>query len=128
MTPPDFSLPRPQGSADRREALFGGRKAVRVWDLLDAHRHAPEPFTAVLACELEPSGSVGRHVQDEFAEIVVGLEGVGEASVDGQRRPLATGDVVHLPLGAVLALRNLSDDAPLYYLIIKARAPAVTAP
>lgn len=63
----------------------------------------------------------------QYAEIVVGLEGIGEASVDGQMRPLAVGDVVHLPLGAVLALRNLSDEAPFYYLIIKARSP-VTAP
>lgn len=102
-----------------RENLFGGSGEVRVWNLLG---HAAEPFTAVLACELAPGGSVGRHVQQEFPEIVVGLEGDGEAFVNQTPHSLEPGNVVHLPLGSVLALRNRSTDAPLRYLIIKARS------
>jgi quercetin dioxygenase-like cupin family protein len=101
--------------------LFGGRGQVQVWDLLADHDAAPEPFIAALSCELEPGGSVGRHVQEYFPEIVIGLAGIGEATVDGRALRLAPGDVVHLPLGGVLELRNGSDRDPLRYLIVKAR-------
>ena len=107
-----------KGTPDVRTALFGGRGAVRVWSLLGG---AAPPFTAVLSCELEPSGSVGRHVQQEFPEIVIGIEGAGVARVDERVHPLGPGDLVHLPLGSVLSIENSSSDAPLRYLIIKAR-------
>lgn len=106
----------------RREALFGGKGAVVVWDLLG--RASADPFTAVLWCALEPGGSVGRHVQEHFPEILIGLDGQGEARVGDTTHPLMPGDVVHLPLGAVLSIENLSSEEPLSYLIIKARAPA----
>ncbi len=98
--------------------LFGGHGAVHVWNLLSV---AAPPFTAVLSCELEPGGSVGRHAQQEFPEVVIGLEGQGEASVDGGLHPLTAGEVVYLPLGSVLALTNSSETEPLRYLIVKAR-------
>ncbi len=107
-----------KGPADVREALFGGEGAVKVWNLLGRQRAAP--FTAVLSCELDGKGSVGAHVQQADPEIVIGVEGRGEASINGEWHPLRPGDVVHLPLGSTLALRNL-EDAPLRYLIIKAR-------
>lgn len=106
-----------KGRGFPQRALFGGEGAVTVWDLLGGS--AAPPFTAVLSCELDPRGSVGRHVQEEYAEIVIGLEGDGEATVDGEARELGPGDVVHLPLGAVLSIANRGD-APLRYLIIKA--------
>jgi quercetin dioxygenase-like cupin family protein len=98
--------------------LFGGRGQVRVWNLLD---RAAEPFTAVLSCELDPNGAVGPHQQLEFPEVVIGVGGAGEATVDGQRFPMGAGTVVHLPLGSVLAITNTSATEPLRYLIIKAR-------
>ena len=101
-----------------RSELFGGRGEVRVWSLLDAEAG---PFTAVLWCELAPDGSVGRHVQEEFAEVVIGVDGQGEATVDGRRHGLAAGDAVYLALGSVLTIENRSPDAPLRYLIVKAR-------
>lgn len=110
-----------KGPVDVRAALFGGTGDVRVWNLLADFKRAPHPFTAVLSCELDPGGSVGRHVQQQFPEIVVGLSGDGEALVDGKPLALGEGDVVHLPLGSKLELRNRSDVAPLSYLIIKAR-------
>ncbi|HLT38347.1 MAG TPA: cupin domain-containing protein [Enhygromyxa sp.] len=114
-------MPPSKGQPDLRENLFGGRGVVRVWNLLADHRAPPSPFTAVLSCELDPGGSVGRHVQEQFPEIVIGLEGSGAAAVDGRVHSLDPGDVVHLPLGSVLELRNCSDREPLRYLIIKAR-------
>lgn len=98
--------------------LFGGRGEVRIWNLL---QQTAEPFQAVLSCELSPGGSVGRHQQQEFPELVIGVAGQGEATVDGQPARLESGDVVYLPLGAVLTIENRSADAPLSYLIVKAR-------
>jgi quercetin dioxygenase-like cupin family protein len=107
-----------RGTPDVRVDLFGGHGEVRVYGLL---RAAAEPFTAVLWCELAPGGTVGRHVQEEFPEVVIGIDGDGEASIDGQTQPLRAGSAVHLPLGSVLAIANRSGEAPLKYLIVKAR-------
>ncbi len=101
-----------------RKNLFGGQGTVQIWDLLG--RLAAPPFAAILWCELEPGGRVGKHRQEECPELVLGIEGDGQASVDGELVPLGQGDVVHLPLGSVLAIENRSDAAPLRYLIVKA--------
>ena len=106
-------------SAKQRD-LFGGRGVVEVWDLLAA-QHAP-PFSAVIACALEPSGVVGRHVQQRDPEIVVGIAGEGEALVDGSTHALTSGAVVYLAHGQTLSIRNLSETEVLDYLIIKSRA------
>jgi mannose-6-phosphate isomerase-like protein (cupin superfamily) len=103
---------------DVRESLFGGRERVRVWDLAPS---AASPFAAVLACELEPGGSVGTHVQEYFAEIVIGVEGLGSVLVNGVRSELESGSVAELPLGHTLSITNESREAPLRYLIVKAR-------
>jgi len=106
---------------DVREALFGGRERVRVWDLAPG---PTPPFAAVLACELEPGGSVGTHLQEHFPEIVIGVEGTGSVEVNGARSVLGGGRVVELPLGHTLSITNESDRTPLRYLIVKARHPA----
>ncbi len=100
-----------------REGLFGGRGKVQVWDLLAGKMLAP--FTAVLACELDPDGHVGRHRQAQWPEIVVVLEGEGGARVGDVEHQLAPGVVVHLPCGQTLELRNTSQTEPLRYLIVK---------
>jgi uncharacterized cupin superfamily protein len=64
---------------------------------------------------------VGRHVQQEFREIIVGLSGDGEAVVDGTAHPLRADDAVFLPLGSVLSIVNRSTLEALRYLIVKAR-------
>jgi mannose-6-phosphate isomerase-like protein (cupin superfamily) len=59
-------------------------------------------------------------VQEQFPELVIGIEGRGEARVDDRICALGEGDAVHLPLGSVLAITNLSSEVPLRYLIVKA--------
>jgi len=103
---------------DHRERLFGGRGAVRVWNLCDANPRPP--FGAILACELEAGGSVGPHVQQEFAEVVIVLEGEGTARVGEAPLGLQPGVVAQIPLGQTLALENGSSRQPLRYLIVKA--------
>ena len=107
-----------KGTPAVRSSLFGGRGDVRVFNLLQSL--AP-PFTAVLSCELAPNGIVGAHVQEAYPEVVIGLEGDGVAIVDDHSHALGAGDVVFLPLGAVLRLENQSSEAWLRYLIIKAQ-------
>jgi quercetin dioxygenase-like cupin family protein len=106
-----------KGDPSVQRDLFGGRGEVQVWNLL---HQAAGPFTAVLSCALAPGGSVGRHVQERFPELVIGVEGEGEASIDGQATRLSPGDVVYLPLGSILTIENRANDAPLRYLIVKA--------
>ena len=104
-----------------RESLFGGEKGVRVWEL--APNPLP-PFTAILACELEPGGSVGTHLQEFFPEIVIGVEGSGSVETNGVHSTFEGGSVVELPQGHTLAITNGSATEPLRYLIVKARGPA----
>lgn len=118
MTPGATWMDLPPEAGDRREALFGGRGAVRVWELLPDGPAGP--FTAALACELDPGGSVGAHVQARDDEVVVCIEGHGDATVGDAVWELAPGAAVYLPRGATLALRNGSGAAPLRYLIVKA--------
>jgi uncharacterized cupin superfamily protein len=106
------------GQPARREALFGGKGEVLVWDLLGAA--ALPPFTAVLACELAPGGSVGTHRQEQYPEIVVVTEGEGAAELDGAACAIGVGSLIALPLGSTLALTNRSETQPLRYLIVKA--------
>ena len=107
-------------SHEVREALFGGHHAVRVWNLPIA---PCAPFTATLACELEPAGTVGVHVQQDEAELVHFLEGEGVVVVDGVPRSVLPGEVVALPVGSTLAIQNALLVQPLRYLVTKARAP-----
>jgi quercetin dioxygenase-like cupin family protein len=104
---------------DVRHALFGGQGAVRVWSLV---ARPALPFTAILACELEPSGSVGAHVQEQYPEIVVAISGRGMVKVNDAPTPFEAGHVVELAQGHTLAISNTSSTEPLRYLIIKARA------
>jgi uncharacterized cupin superfamily protein len=101
-----------------RSALFGGRGSVRVWDALGAS--AAGSVKVVLACELEPGGSVGRHLQQELDEVVIVIDGHGRIVVDGAAVDVTPGTAVPLALGQVLSIENGSSDAPLRYLIVKA--------
>jgi quercetin dioxygenase-like cupin family protein len=103
---------------DVRHALFGGRGAVRVWSLVAVPR---APFAAVLACELDPGGRVGPHVQEHHAEVVIVIEGDARVTAHGQASALGPGGVIELPLGEILAIDNGSNEQPLRYLIIKAQ-------
>jgi len=79
------------------------------------------PFAAVLACELDPGASVGAHVQAEYPEIVIFVEGAGTVRVNGNAIAVSSGTTVPLPLGAALAIENDSERVALRYVIVKAR-------
>lgn len=102
---------------DPRAALFGGEGVVRVWDL----GGRVGALSAVLWCELEPGGRVGRHVQSHDDEVVIVVEGEGVIYVQGQPTACVRGSAVALPLGRTLEIDNASRTEPLRYLIVKAR-------
>ena len=106
-----------------QENLFGGTGAVHIWNLL-GRRTAP-PFSAALWCELEPGGSVGPHVQQADAEVVIAVSGEGLATAGGKTHHMGPGVLVHLPLGDTLALENTSESIPLVYLILKSTGAGV---
>lgn len=108
--------------SDVRHKLFDGEGSVEVWDLLA--RRPFEPFSAILACELTPGGSVGRHQQQRDPEIVLCGQGSGQIEVNGHERPFTPGELVLLPFGSTMAIRNSSTVEPLRYFIIKAQTPA----
>jgi mannose-6-phosphate isomerase-like protein (cupin superfamily) len=105
-------------ASDERQDLFGGHGVVRVTDLLGATVCAP--FQAVLECELEAGAAVGTHLQADYAEIVIVIEGTGTIAVNDEQRTVVAGDVVALPLGATLAIDNSGQERSLRYLIVKA--------
>ena len=116
----DFTPSRPQLASltpSRRRDLFGGHGEVQVWSLL--HPHALDPFRAALWCELEPSGVVGRHLQQHYPEILICLAGTGTVNIGQQSHDFIPGVCLTLPRGEILHI-TCGDQAPLNYLIIKA--------
>jgi quercetin dioxygenase-like cupin family protein len=117
----DVNLPvdplDPSRASARRE-LFGGKNTVRVWDL----GALTPPFTAVLFCELEPGGRVGAHRQEHDDEVVVVVAGEAVLYVDGRAHGCVPGGAVALPRGSLLEIDNASVEAPVRYLIVKARS------
>lgn len=101
-----------------KHALFGGQGEVKVWDLLGISS-AP-PFKAALWCELEAGGTVGRHRQQDYPEIVICLSGFGTATVDQSTYQLKPGVCIFLPLGSLLSL-SATPEQSINYLIIKAQ-------
>ena len=103
--------------AQPRTALFGGEGTVTTWSRLPRGAH---PFSAAIWCELTPSGRVGAHRQQRDPEILLSIEGEGEVLVGGAAHRFTRGDVVFVPAGEVLEIRNLSQTDTLVYTIIKA--------
>ena len=101
---------------DARAALFGGEGTVRVWDL----GGRVGALSAVLFCELEPGGRVGRHVQSHDDEVVIVVEGEAVIYVQGQSHACVKGSAVPLALGQTLEIDNASVTDPVRYLIVKA--------
>ena len=108
---------KPSGSSFQRVDLFGGTGTVTIWNILKQNQ---DPFSAALWCELEVGGFVGPHLQQRDPEMVICLSGNGKATVNGVSHQLSTGELVVLPLGATLSIRNEGEE-PLTYLIIKAK-------
>ncbi len=115
-----MSTPSPldPARADARPALFGGEGIVRVWDL----GGRVGALSAVLFCELDAGGRVGRHVQSHDDEVVIVVEGEAVIYVQGRAHACVKGSAVPLPLGQSLEIDNASTTEVVRYLIVKAAA------
>jgi uncharacterized cupin superfamily protein len=113
-----MTTPLDPSRADARPRLFGGEGTVRVWDL----GGRVGALSAVLFCELEPGGRVGKHVQSHDDEVVIVLEGEAVIYVQGQAYACTKGSAVPLALGQSLEIDNTSVTEPVRYLIVKATA------
>jgi mannose-6-phosphate isomerase-like protein (cupin superfamily) len=60
-------------------------------------------------------------LQQEFAEVLIVVEGEGVARVAGSSIAMQPGVVLEIALGQTLALENASPERPLRYLIVKAK-------
>lgn len=117
MTP---THPLDPARAEARPALFGGTGTVRVWNM----GACTPPFSAVLFCELDGGGRVGKHRQDRDDEVVIVVGGEGVVFVDGRSHAAVRGTAVALPLGSTLEIDNASPSEVLSYVIVKARRAA----
>lgn len=113
-----MTSPLDPSRCDARPSLFGGEGTVRVWDL----GGRVGALSAVLFCELEPGGRVGKHLQSHDDEVVIVLEGEAMIYVQGQPHACAKGSAVPLALGQTLEIDNASPTEPVRYLIVKATA------
>jgi quercetin dioxygenase-like cupin family protein len=75
---------------------------------------------------LAPGREIEAH-RDPMEEIYFMFRGRGVMHVDGEDRPVAAGDAVHIPIGAVHALRNDSD-ADLEILVVASPIPGWDGP
>ena len=107
---------KPSDSQSRTQ-LFGGEGTVTTWSRLPV---SAAPFSAAIWCELSPGGRVGAHRQQRDPEILIAIEGQGEVDVGPLTHAFTRGDVIYVPAGEVLQIRNLSSDASMIYTIIKA--------
>lgn len=48
---------------------------------------------------VEPSDEIGEEVHDDVDQVLVFVDGTGEAVLDGQRRPVKAGELVAVPAG-----------------------------
>ena len=106
-----------------RQDLFGGVGRVAVATIL----RDSEPFVITLWCALDARSSVGPHRQAEYPEQIICVGGSGEITIDGVKSPFSVADAYHVPLGAVLSIRN-PGDSPLEYLIVKAKKSDTPVP
>lgn len=99
------------------QQLFHGQGEVKVWNLL--RNQQAGHLKAALWCELEAKGSVGEHFQEEFSEVIIGIQGEGYAQLGHENYKIAAGICIYLPQGQTIKIIN-DQNQPLTYLIIKA--------
>jgi len=73
------------------------------------------PHAQVVVMSILPAGEIGEEVHSGVDQILVLVEGAGLAVLDGQRRRLMPGSLVHVPAGTRHNVLNLgSVDLKLY--------------
>ncbi len=91
-----------------REAWSDADAAMRVRSAFPLHAGAGAKSSAVVYFEIEPGEHLGRHT-DGAEEILLVVDGTGEAEVDGERVPLDAGSLAVVPELVPHAVYNTGD-------------------
>jgi quercetin dioxygenase-like cupin family protein len=90
--------------ADLYEVLTAGEPAGVIWTLKQGGD------LNVNLVRFPVGGGVGEHANEEVDVLIVGVAGMGVATVDGHEYPLRAGTVVFVLKGARRSTRSDSDD------------------
>jgi mannose-6-phosphate isomerase-like protein (cupin superfamily) len=83
------------------------------------------PHAQVVVMDIPPGGEIGEEVHEKVDQILVCVQGVGSAILDGQRSPVTPGHLVHVPAGT---RHNLVNDGPSDLHLYTVYAPPQHAP
>jgi len=100
------------------EGLFGG--AGRFLRFPHYGEKDAPPFTVIAETEMAPGAYAGLHTQPDQHELLYILDGSGTFRIDGQARPVGSGDAILACAGTEFALSN-TGSAPLRYLVVKCK-------
>ncbi len=85
------------------------------------------PHSQVVLMSVEPGGEIGEEVHDDVDQVLVFVDGTGEAVVDGETSGVAPGDLVFVPAGTRHNFLNRGDTAlKLYTVYSPPEHPAAT--
>lgn len=60
---------------------------------------ATGPHAQVVLMSIPPSGEIGEEIHEGLDQVLVFVEGDGAAVIEGQRRPVSAGHLVHVTAG-----------------------------
>jgi mannose-6-phosphate isomerase-like protein (cupin superfamily) len=73
--------------------------------------------TQLVIMTIPPDGEIGEEVHDEVDQILTFVSGTGEATVAGERREVAQGDLVVVPAGTRHNFRNIGPNPLVLYTV-----------
>ena len=67
------------------------------------------PHTQVVVMSIPAGGEIGEEVHEDIDQVLVFVDGRGEADLDGKTRSVGVGDLVVVPAGTRHNFRNVGD-------------------
>ena len=102
-----------------------GTQAIRIADHYDLARIATGEHSQIVAMTIPPGGEIGEEVHQENDQLLVFVDGEGEAVLDGRSSRVGSNDLVLVPAGTRHNFIN-TGDGPLR--LVTVYAPPEHAP
>jgi mannose-6-phosphate isomerase-like protein (cupin superfamily) len=83
------------------------------------------PHAQVVVMSIPPGGEIGEEVHHNVDQILIFVAGAGVAVLEGQRRPVSPGYLVHVPAGT---RHNFVNEGPVDLKLFTVYAPPQHAP
>ena len=74
-------------------------------------------FTQLVIMTIPPGGEIGEEVHEDTDQILTFVSGTGEATVSGQKRKVAQGDLVVVPAGRKHNFVNTGENPLILYTV-----------